>query len=68
MVFKDLIRTSDLQVPEPALFLYDCWRCFFLYNCFSYEACNVGPPTCFHSLKNGKTCSACSRSSVNALP
>ena len=29
MVFKDLIRTSDLQVPEPALLLYDCWRCFF---------------------------------------
>ena len=30
MVFKDLIRTSDLQVPEQALLLYDCW-CFFFF-------------------------------------
>ena len=29
MVFKDLIRTSDLQVPEQALLLYDC--CFFFF-------------------------------------
>ena len=30
MVFKDLIRTSDLQVTEQALLLYDCW-CFFFF-------------------------------------
>ena len=32
MVFKDLIRTSYLQVTEQALLLYDCW-CFFFCCC-----------------------------------
>ena len=27
MVIKDLIRTSDLQVPEPALLLHGCSAC-----------------------------------------
>ena len=31
MVFKDLIRASDLQVPEPVLLLYGCCCCFFFF-------------------------------------
>ena len=46
MVFKDLIRTSDLQVPEQALLLYDCWCFFFFCLIVSVRhARNMGPPT-----------------------
>ena len=43
MVFKDLIRTSDLQVPEQALLLYDCW-CFFFCIIVSVRHATWGLP------------------------